>query len=66
MLQWVFRKRDRDREYEEEKIARLENAERDLRDLKDRGERAKRFLSERQERNHWGESVAQMIQGRTP
>jgi hypothetical protein len=53
-----------DREIDErEKMARLEQAERDLADLKDRKDRAMGILIPRQERNHWQEAIQQMIMG---
>lgn len=57
-----FRKRQRD-QAEHVKMVRLEQAEGDLRDLQTRADRALRTLDERHRRNHWRESIEQMIQG---
>lgn len=46
-----------------EGLTRLEKAEDDLRDLQERGDLAHRLLHERKCRNHWRETVQQMIQG---
>lgn len=51
---------------EREKMARLEAAEQELVGLKDRAARAISLLDERQRRNHWRESIEQMIQGGAP
>jgi hypothetical protein len=48
---------------EQEKIARLEQAEKQVASLTDRGNKAVQFLTERSDRNHWGESIKEMIQG---
>lgn len=60
---WLTARKKRNRREEDEKDARLENAERELADLKMRSERAVRTLSARHRRNHWTESVENMIQG---
>lgn len=68
MIEWLTktlrlsRKRDADLA-EREKIARLENAEQQLRDLQVRGDRAVQYLSSRHGRNHWREAIELMIQG---
>lgn len=57
-------RRAREREARErEKMAALERAEGDLRDLKERKTRALGELDARHRRNHWGESIVEMIQG---
>lgn len=43
--------------------ARIEYAERERDALRDRADRAVQALQERHQRNHWAESVKQMIQG---
>lgn len=48
---------------EDESMARIENAERDLAALRARGEKAVRVLTERNTRNHWGEAITDMITG---
>ena len=48
---------------EREKIARLEQAERELGSLQHRAWLAINTLDERQRRNHWRESIERMIQG---
>ena len=53
--------RDRADAEEREKIARLEEAEREVKHLKARGDRAIQFLESRDNRNHWRESIEQMI-----
>lgn len=58
-----FRRKTTEDPAEREKIAKLERAEAELQELKVRGERAVRLLNERSRRNHWRESVEQMIQG---
>lgn len=58
----IFGVSKRDAE-EEEKMARLEQAERELEHVKTRSDRATRILSDRGTRNHWRESIEQMIQG---
>lgn len=67
MITWFKRRaavaRIRREAEEREKIARLEAAEKDLQALQVRGEKAVRFLTERHGRNHWRESIQQMIQG---
>lgn len=46
-----------------EKIARLETAERELASLKARAASAITTLGERQDRNHWRQSIEQIITG---
>jgi len=48
---------------EREKMERLEQAEADLRNLKDRATKAITFLDGRNKRNHWRESIEDVIQG---
>lgn len=48
---------------DEEQLARLEKAERDVRHLKYRADNAVRTLDSRDGRNHWRESVENMIWG---
>lgn len=48
---------------EDEKMARLVKAETELDSLKDRASRATSSLMERRGRNHWRESIQEMIQG---
>ncbi len=60
----IFRKsREREAAAEAEKMARLEKAEAELLVLQERKSRALRILSERDRRNHWRESIEEMIQG---
>lgn len=47
----------------DEKMARLENAERDLASLRRRHEQATGTLVRRVKRNHWVETIEQMVQG---
>lgn len=65
----LFRTRRRNRAHAEafeiEHDARLAKAERDLADLTTRGQDAVRALDARNGRNHWRESIEQMIQGAT-
>lgn len=48
---------------EHEKIERLEQAEAELDSLKARASKAISFLDSRHQRNHWRESIEDMIQG---
>jgi hypothetical protein len=50
-------------EVEREKMAALDAAEQELASLRDRSEKAVEFLDARDNRNHWQESVRQMIRG---
>lgn len=50
-------------EVEREKMARLEAAEQELASLTERGETAVNELASRGKRNHWRESIEQMIHG---
>lgn len=61
---WIRTRRRAKTYNEDEKMARLENAERDVADLVSRADRAITFLDARHHRNHWRESIEQMIQGR--
>lgn len=56
-------RRQRHREEEQAKVARLEIAERDLRMLQRRERAAVRFLDERHKRNHWREAIEQLMGG---
>lgn len=62
MFGFTRRKRKADA-VEDEKMTRLEQAERELGHLQARGYHATQRLSERSGRNHWRESVEQMIRG---
>lgn len=62
-LELLRRNRAKSDAVEAEKMARLERAERDLGDLQARGYHAVRALDERGGRNHWRESVEEMIRG---
>lgn len=44
-------------------MAALESAERELRELQARGQKAVGYLKPRGDRNHWRESIEQMIIG---
>lgn len=55
--------RKRDEADEREKMARLEWAEGELSALQVRKDRALGILAARDSRNHWRESIEQMIQG---
>lgn len=48
---------------ERERMARLEQAERDLAGLKERKDKAMGILIPRQSRNHWREAIEDMIMG---
>lgn len=48
---------------EAEKMARLERAEAEVAGLRIRADNAIQFLDARRKRNHWRESIEQMIQG---
>lgn len=56
----VRAKRDAD---EDEKLARLEDAERRLIHMQERAHTLAKTLDDRRNRNHWRESIEQMIQG---
>lgn len=47
------------------KLQRLEQAEAEMRALRERSDRSLKFLTERHNRNHWSESVHDMITGTT-
>lgn len=47
----------------DEKMVRLEQAERDLASLKERLSQPMAVLDKRRRQNHWRESIEQMIQG---
>lgn len=51
------------RNFEEEKISRLEDAEHELEDLQRRADKAIFALNKRRQENHWRESVERMIHG---
>lgn len=60
----IKRKRDTRLSIEEARQeANLVNAEKEVRDLTDRADAAIRTLEARSRRNHWRESIEQMIQG---
>lgn len=58
-----FRRNRGDSPTEREKITRLEQAEAEVADLVARSERAIGYLTPRRGRNHWRESITEMIQG---
>lgn len=60
-------RRSRRAHHEEEsaKIAKLEKAEAQLCELRRRSDSAIKFLTEREDRNHWREAIEDMIGGRT-
>lgn len=49
--------------HEQERKAAMEAVARDIDSLRERKDKAVTFLSARDKRNHWGESVADMILG---
>lgn len=55
--------RKREAEVEREQFARLEMAEQRVQTLRARADQAARILEERRRRNHWRETIEQMIQG---
>ena len=57
------KRRKRDRDSEADKLVRLEKAEAEVRELISRGETATEFLEGRQRRNHWRDSIEQMLRG---
>lgn len=59
----IFSRKSRADVVEHEKMARLENADRDLQQYQERASRAINALDSRHGRNHWRESIEQMIQG---
>lgn len=59
----IPRQRNRQDEDEREKMARLEQAEKDLGSLQHRAHVAITRLEDRQKRNHWRESIESMILG---
>lgn len=59
----LFRRNRRADPRDDESMARLEQAERDLKGLQARAAAALHTLETRHSRNHWRESVEQMIQG---
>lgn len=59
----IPRQRDRADAKECESMARLEKAEKDLGELQQRAHAAVTVLNDRAKRNHWRESIEQMIQG---
>lgn len=65
----MFRRQSKNRAHteaiEQEHDRQLKRAEADLADLTARGESAVRTLDARHKRNHWRESIEQMIQGAT-
>ena len=66
MYHWLWcklRQRSASSDTEYFKLQRLEQAEAELAALRKRSEGALQFLTARHERNHWGESVYNMITG---
>lgn len=59
----IHRWRERSRLPEQMHEAKLEDAERLLAQLQERSEAAHKTLSERDQRNHWQESIRDMILG---
>lgn len=59
----VFRRNRGDAHIEREKITRLEQAEAEVAELVARSERAVGYLVPRRGRNHWRETITEMIQG---
>lgn len=57
------KRRKRKRDSEAAKVARLEQAESEVKELISRGETVTKFLEDRQRRNHWRDSIEQMIRG---
>lgn len=57
------KRRKRKRDFEAAKVARLEQAESEVKELISRGETVTKFLEDRQRRNHWRDSIEQMIRG---
>jgi len=67
MIGWIQSKiaaRDTQNEVDREKMRRLEAAEQELASLRERGVVAVNTLIARNERNHWRESIEDMIHGR--
>lgn len=60
---WTPKRRKKERDSEAAKLARLEQAESEVRELISRGETVTKFLGDRQRRNHWQDSIEQMIRG---
>lgn len=59
-----FRKKKKQDDHEElAKLARLEEAEREVTSLSERKDKAISMLDARHGRNHWRESIEEMIQG---
>ena len=63
ITEWFRSFQNREDPEEREKMARLEAAEGDLRLLRARADLAVRLLTERNGRNHWRESIEDMIRG---
>lgn len=57
------KRRKRKRDSEAAEVARLEQAESEVKELISRGETVTKFLEDRQRRNHWRDSIEQMIRG---
>lgn len=57
-----FRRKQEHRD-EQEKLSRLEEAETELNALTNRADKAIKYLDDRQRRNHWRESIEQMLHG---
>ena len=63
-MKCLFRRKERRADIEEAfDEARLMNAEHEVRQLVDRADAAVKALKARRERNHWRESIEQMISG---
>lgn len=60
---WTPKRRKRKRDSEAAKLARLEQAESEVKELISRGETVTKVLRDRQRRNHWQDSIEQMIRG---
>ena len=63
VFQRITRRKRQSAMVERVKVARLEAAEAHLSDLRERADKAVRVLDARRSRNHWRESIEQMIQG---
>jgi hypothetical protein len=62
-VNWWKERRNQHEAEEREHDARLDAATAELRELQERGDRAVQFLAARRQRNHWRESITNMIQG---
>ena len=59
---WANSRSAHDAEYQA-KLSRLEAAEAEVADLRARAERAIKTLEDRRKRNHWRESIQEMLGG---